>query len=56
LLELAFEANEMLQHGYIGKQDWIDNIGGSIKTKSAQKIFEEMKKTSSNDWWQGLKA
>lgn len=55
LLELAFEANEMLQHGYIGKQDWIDNIGASLKTASAQKIFTEMTNTNSNDWWKGLK-
>ncbi len=55
LLELAFEANEMLQHGYIGKQDWLDNIGKNLSTKSAQKIFKEMIKTNSNEWWKGLK-
>lgn len=55
LLELAFEANTMLQQGYAGMKDWLENIEKSLHTKSAQKIFEDMIHTSSNDWWKGLK-
>ena len=55
LLELAFEANERLQNGYTGKQNWLDNIKGGLKTSSAQKIFAQMITTDSNEWWQGLK-
>ena len=55
LLELAFEAKEMTEQGYTGMNDWLENIKGSLKTESAQKIFAQMMDTSSNDWWKGLK-
>ena len=55
LLELAFEAKEMVEQGYAGMQDWLDNIETSLSTASAQKIFAEMKVSSNNDWWKGLK-
>lgn len=55
LLELAFEANEMLNQSYKGKQNWLDNISKALTTQSAKNIFLQMLKTDSNDWWQGLK-
>lgn len=54
-LELAFEAKQMLEQGYTGKQKWLDNIAPALKTSSAQKIFSQMLKTDSNEWWQELK-
>lgn len=56
LLELAFEAKEMLEQGFGAMQDWLDNIQKNLSTTSAQKIFLEMQKGESRDWWQGLKS
>ena len=36
-------------------QNWIDNIRTVLKTDSAKKLLDEIEKTSSNDWWKGLK-
>lgn len=55
LLELAFQAKEHLEQGYLGKKNWLDNIESALGTGSAKKIFEEMKNISSNDWWKNLK-
>jgi putative hydrolase of HD superfamily len=53
LLETMFQAKEYLEIGY-KTQRWIDNAEKFIQTKSAKKIFEEMKTTSFVDWWQNL--
>jgi len=55
LLEQALTAKELVEIGYKYAQDWINNVGKRIKTKSAKKIWEELQKTDSNSWWQGLK-
>lgn len=55
LLELALQSKEYLELGYEGKQNWLNNIEKSLKTKTAKQIFKAIKKGSLNDWWQGLK-
>jgi len=54
LLETAFQAKEYLDLGYKVCQEWIDNVGKCIKTRSAKKIFKTMKKTNFADWWRPL--
>ncbi|MCX7955921.1 MAG: HD domain-containing protein [Patescibacteria group bacterium] len=55
LLEQAFTAKELIEKGYYMAQNWINNVEKNLKTKSAKKLLQEMKKISSNDWWQELK-
>jgi putative hydrolase of HD superfamily len=55
LLELAFQSKEFLEQGYAGKQNWLDNIQKHLQTDSAKQIFAEMKKKSTNDWWEKIK-
>ncbi|HRY63335.1 MAG TPA: HD domain-containing protein [Patescibacteria group bacterium] len=54
-LETAFQAKEYLDLGYPMVQNWIDNVGKAVETKSAKLIIKEMKKTGFTDWWRGLK-
>jgi len=54
-LECAIQAKEYLDLGYKKAEDWIDNVGKYLKTKSAQEIFKLVKKSDSLDWWKGLK-
>ena len=55
MLETAFQAKEYLDCGYKACQDWIDNVEKCLKTKSAKKILEQMRKTAFTDWWRELK-
>ncbi|MBN1170370.1 HD domain-containing protein [Candidatus Micrarchaeota archaeon] len=54
-LECAFQAKEYAEIGHAGAQSWIENIGPRLKTKSGKEIYEKLKTTSSNSWWEGLK-
>jgi putative hydrolase of HD superfamily len=55
LLENAYQAKEYIEIGHKDAQNWIDNIRGVIKTKTAKKLLDLLEKTNSNDWWQSLK-
>ena len=55
LLEQAITAKEYIEKGYGFAQDWINNVSKSVKTKSAVNLLKDLKKSNSNDWWQGLK-
>lgn len=55
LLENALQAKEYIKVGYKDAQNWIDNIGKVIRTKSGKKLLGEIEKTDPNDWWKGLK-
>jgi len=55
LLENAVQAKEYIDKGYKDAGDWIKNIKKLLKTGSAIKLLDEIEKTSSNDWWKGLK-
>jgi putative hydrolases of HD superfamily len=54
-LECAFQAKEYLDIGHRGAQDWIDNIGKKLRTRSAKALHAKMKRMDSNSWWKGLK-
>lgn len=55
LLECALQAKEYVEVGYKDAQEWLDNIGKLVKTKSAKSLLSEILSASSSDWWQGLK-
>ena len=54
-LECAIQAKEYLDIGYKKAENWIDNVGKVLKTKSAKEIFKLIKKSDSLDWWKSLK-
>ena len=54
-LEVAFQAKEYIDLGYVAAQEWINNVEKALETKSAKKVLQEMKKTKFTDWWRGLK-
>lgn len=55
MLETAFQAKEYLDLGYKACQDWINNVQKCLKTKSAKKLLQNMKKVEFTAWWRGLK-
>lgn len=55
MLETAFQAKEYLDLGYKACQDWIDNVQKCLKTRSAKKLLQTVKKTAFTAWWRGLK-
>ncbi len=54
-LECTIQAKEYLDIGYKKAENWIDNVGKVLKTKSAKEIFKLIKKSDSLGWWKGLK-
>jgi putative hydrolase of HD superfamily len=54
-LECAFSAKEYLEIGYTDAKEWMENNGKRLKTKAGNKLYQELVKTPSNSWWQGLK-
>ena len=54
-LEQAFQAKIWVEQWYQGMQNRIDNVGGALRTNSAKAIWNQMVKSSSNDWWAALK-
>ena len=54
-LECAVQAKEYIDQGYAEAQNWIDNVKTVLKLKSSKKLVDKIEKTSSNDWWKGLK-
>jgi putative hydrolase of HD superfamily len=54
-LECAIQAKEYFDIGYKKTEDWINNVGKALKTKSAKEIFTLIKNSDSLDWWKGLK-
>lgn len=55
LLEQAITAKEYIEKGNKFAQNWIDNISKKLITKTAKSLVKDLKKSSSNDWWQGIK-
>lgn len=56
-LEVAIQAKIFTEQGYVGCQDWINNIEKALETKSAKEILMTIKEENdfTNCWWQGLK-
>lgn len=55
LLECAVQSKEYLDLGVKSMVDWITNVENALKTESAKKLLKEIKATSSDEWWHGLK-
>jgi putative hydrolase of HD superfamily len=55
MLETAFQAKEYLDTGHKACQDWIDNVEKCVRTKTAKKIIQSMKKKQFTDWFRGKK-
>ena len=56
LLECAVQAKEYFDCGYRDAKDWIQRAGRGLKTKTAKRLFSELKRADSGKWWRGLKA
>lgn len=54
-LEQAFQARIFQSQGNEGVQNWLDNIKKVLKTKTAQKLYTQLVKTSPNEWFIDLK-
>jgi putative hydrolase of HD superfamily len=54
-LECAIQAKEYYDIGYKKTDNWIDNVGKYLRTKSAKEILKLLKKSDSLGWWKGLK-
>ncbi len=54
-LEVIITAKEYLKLGYPAAQDWIENAGKKLRTKSAKKLFSALASSSPDSWWAGLK-
>lgn len=56
-LEQAITAKELVEKGYKGAQNWIDNVEKALETESAKEILKQVQndKDFTNSWWQGLK-
>lgn len=50
-LEQAFQAKKYKEIGFSETQDWIINVGKSLRTESAKKLWEELQTTGFTDWW-----
>ncbi|PIQ77769.1 hypothetical protein COV82_02770 [Candidatus Peregrinibacteria bacterium CG11_big_fil_rev_8_21_14_0_20_46_8] len=54
LLETMFQAKEYWDIGFVSAKRWLDNGNKFLKTKSAKKIFKDLKKRKFSDWWDHL--
>ncbi len=56
-LEVALQAKILVEQGFSGTEDWINNVEKALETESAKKILAEIRKMKdfTNFWWQGLK-
>lgn len=53
LLETMFQAKEYYEIGYDTFR-WLENGSKYLKTKSAKKLFKELLKNKTTDWWKSL--
>ena len=54
-LEQAITAKELVERGYKAAEDWIINVGKALRTESAMRLWKEMQRVASYEWWNGLK-
>ncbi len=55
LLEVSLQAKEYVETGYVNALEWMENAGKKLRTKNAKKLFKELKKAKTNEWYRGLK-
>lgn len=51
-LQQAFSAKKYLDLGNTKAKTWLDNIEKALLTKSARKLFIQLKKSRFTDWWE----
>jgi len=54
-LEQALSAREYISFGYMGMQDWINNVRTALETDSAKNLLKVIEKSDLNEWYQGIK-
>jgi len=54
-LECALQAREYFDIGYESAWEWLERPGKRLRTKTAKKLWRQLKKTKSDFWWDGLK-
>lgn len=54
LLETILQAKEYLDTGYCAAERWLANGSKHLKTKTAKRLFREIRKTEFSDWWNHL--
>ena len=53
-LEQAVAAKEFVELGHPDAIQWLDNVGTVLRTESAKTLLEQLRDTSSRDWWRRL--
>ena len=54
LLECAVQAKEYFDCGYRDAKGWVERAGRGLKTKTAKRLFAELKHADSGKWWRAL--
>ncbi|MFH0834966.1 MAG: HD domain-containing protein [Candidatus Micrarchaeota archaeon] len=54
LLECAVQAKEYFDCGYRDARGWMERAGRGLKTKTAKRLFGELKRADSGKWWRAL--
>ncbi len=54
MLECLLQAKEYYDGGFLGAKNFFRKAPGFLKTNSAKKIWQEIKKWKSDSWWKGI--
>ena len=52
ILECLLQAKEYMDNGYPAAKNFFQRAPSCLKTKTAQRIWQQIKKWDSHDWWQ----
>ncbi len=52
ILECLVQAKEYVEHGYPGAQKFFNRAPGYLKTKTAKKMWQQIKSWDPSSWWQ----
>ncbi|MCB0336122.1 MAG: HD domain-containing protein [Bdellovibrionales bacterium] len=54
ILEMVFTARELVVHGNLDAQAWIDDTRGRMMTRSGREILEMVNVADPHDWWKSI--
>lgn len=54
ILECLIQAKEYYDNGYLGAKLFFTRAPGFLKTRGAKKIWNQVKRWHSSEWWQGI--
>ena len=54
ILECLLQAKEYCDQGYLGAKKFLHRAPDYLKTKTARKLWQNLKKWHSSSWWQGI--